>query len=396
MRVLVTNVFGDLNKGDKALVETLVNVLLEQGATEISLVAIYNESLHNLRGVENIHKPLHRLSMPKKVLIFLYPFILFFGVLNIKFKHGFRWLISTRQLKLIEAYRNADLVLSCPGGFLEDSNKSYYLNLYQLVLAILNKNKIIVAPQSIGPIKSKLGRTLLGWVLKNCEKVFVRETFSENFLLQVIKVDRKKVLLSTDMAFYMKGVDYSQEKNKSIMYSTVVNWNFPESDDKDLAMKEYISALVDVYNHINKKYNKKIVILNQVETDLPLAYKIQELLPSIVSVDKKSYSPEQMISMISKTEFFLGTRFHSCIFSMMSNVPFMAISYLPKTKGILDWMGLSNYNVDIYNIDEGYLKESVDSIIGNQEYHRKLIGDQVEMLKRNDTFSSIIHNYING
>jgi colanic acid/amylovoran biosynthesis protein len=59
--------------------------------------------------------------------------------------------------------------------------------------------------------------------------------------------------------------------------------------------------------------------------------------------------------MIARSKVFLGTRFHSCIFSMMAGRPTFAIAYLPKTEYIMNDLKLSHRHTPIDAIDYDYL-----------------------------------------
>jgi len=398
MKVLITNIFGKENKGDQALFETLIYFLLSRKSIdEIKLMAHYTEGLTEYSDNIKLYKPVNNIKLYGKIKAILIPFILLISYLYIRIPF-FGVFLSKWQKESINSYKDVDLVISCPGGFLEDSSKAYFASLFQLYLAIIFKKKIIIAPQSIGPIRGNFSKYLLKKILYKVEKIYTRETFSYKFITEDLKLNKSKVEMSADMAFFYdeyKKLEFSFRKNESLLYSTVVNWNFPDATDKLLARKKYIEAMAGFYQYIYEMYALKIVILNQVNSDLPIAYEIQEIVGrEIVTIDEVQYEPLEMIKKISNTKYFVGTRFHSCIFSMLGNVPFIAISYLPKTHGIMEYLDLLGYELDIYTLTKENLITQFDIMIKEEKNFIREIQKKLIFLKNKNNFQKYINSIL--
>ena len=67
-------------------------------------------------------------------------------------------------------------------------------------------------------------------------------------------------------------------------------------------------------------------------------------------------------------DYFIGTRMHSNIFAITSNVKTIAIAYEPKTVGIMDMLGLSSYVIQMGKITEKKLTRLFDVMKNDKEY----------------------------
>ena len=380
--ILITNVFGDLNKGDRALFEELIKQVNSSfNNPDISAIVRYKEELVSLYPNLELHTQISKTKITNKFLKLT--FFVYTHLISTLYLYKFRIvkiLLPSKIVGALRAYEKADLIISCPGGFLEDSNPSYYLNLYQLIFGIIKKKSIIIAPQSIGPIKSILGKYILSRIFSKVTKIFVREPESLDFVLNNLKINGERVILSPDLAFFCQKINKKVNIiDKSIIYTTVVNWNFPlvNKSKRDYFVENYKRKLISIYQHINNKYDKKIVILNQVATDLKFAYEIEQLANGVVMVDDRNYHPFEIIEKIGRSELFIGSRFHSCIFSILSNTPCIAISYLPKTTGMMKLLDLSEYQHDIYKLEDKEIIFQIDNVFENylsvqNEFYRKI------------------------
>ncbi|KVE75558.1 hypothetical protein WI98_12405 [Burkholderia vietnamiensis] len=105
----------------------------------------------------------------------------------------------------------------------------------------------------------------------------------------------------------------------------------------------------------------RIVIVNQVAADLPVGREIESRCSGIVILDQKDRPVSDVRSIIAGASVFLGSRFHSCIFGLLAGRPLVALSYLPKTSGIMSDLGLSSRVHDIDGFDVHEVAETMIS-----------------------------------
>ncbi len=82
-----------------------------------------------------------------------------------------------------------------------------------------------------------------------------------------------------------------------------------------------------------------------------------------VIILKDSYSSDVQQSIIAESKMVIGARYHSIVFAINNNIPFIALCYEHKMNGMLHTLGLDNYICDIrhsLNTDDD-IKNTINS-----------------------------------
>ncbi len=366
-RTVIFNVFGHANSGDAVLLETLVDVLRECRPNDVLSGIAFDPAseerwMPEIPWAERIgntpsRTPLGRLRQLLSLMI----------TALIAVSRAFlplRYLLPRRQRLAVESLIDADLAVSCPGGYLEDSNASYIVNLLSILLAARLCKRVVLAPQSIGPVHSRLGRWLMRRAVHAAHRVFVREPESLIFIGGLFPLSERdtamqKVRLVGDLAFWFRRPHQSPveeecarlgiDPKRSLLGLTVVDWNFPRTADPELARSRYLESLSGLIRHVQAAHSHQIVIFNQVAHDLSLARELGRRHPGII-IDALERDAGVFSKLIGLCDVFIGTRFHSCIFALMESVPTIAVAYLPKTTGIMHDLDLDDLVLDIHHV----------------------------------------------
>lgn len=381
MKILITHVFGYANKGDWALLASLQKILRAE----------YPDA--ELRGI----------CRDPNTQAQYFPDITWYTQLGTSYKAGIRRRLenilglvsgfikayfplefkSINRRSTITAIRTADLVVCCPGGYLEDSNLGIATNLVHIWLASRFCNRVILAPQSIGPINSRFWRKLTRLVLMRTEKIIVRERKSLDLVLQDLKIEEEKVLMLPDMAFYDFEINIGEAErklsdlmgcgNQRFACGTVINWYFPFAQDATAARNKYVAEYASAVEGLYRATGMKTLLLKQVESHLggngddALMSEVAALAGDACICCYENFTPEVMKGIISKSSVFLGSRMHSNIFALQSGTPVVAIGYLPKTSGIMAMCALDDYVIDIADINGEKLVQMMGSAMLNKE-----------------------------
>src|SRR6185312_7874403 len=146
--------------------------------------------------------------------------------------------------KLINDYRQADLILFVGGGSLRSQKGlAQSLNLLMIVFvykfAKLFKSRIIVTPISFGPFAYKWQEKYSARTLKDLYLVSAREKYSYD-ILQKYKVNN--LLLSTDYALLLnRKITKKSKSHKFILGFTLRRW-LPK--DKQLKFENYCAEAI--------------------------------------------------------------------------------------------------------------------------------------------------------
>jgi polysaccharide pyruvyl transferase WcaK-like protein len=285
-----------------------------------------------------------------------------------------------------------DHILNISGGdgFSDIYSSHTFRHLFwpSLLGALLNK-KLILLPQTIGPFKKKTNRILANYALRKAEKVFVRDLA---FTDQLKKMDFKYELTS-DVSFYMKPqeVDINIEKNAvGINVSGLAYYNhFKDLKNRFPFYGELIILVIEFFQKRNvpvflvpHTYNHEAPEKNA--DDLQASKDILKTLKnkSGVTVIDADYIAPELKYIISKFDFFIGTRLHSNFAAIFSNVPVFGLAYSYKFSGTFDRYGLKNNYSYVIDMKKETIKEVVRNIEKCYNEREKTKGQMKELLKQ--------------
>jgi colanic acid/amylovoran biosynthesis protein len=234
-------------------------------------------------------------------------------------------------------------------------------------------------PNSIGPIHKGLGRRLTKFVLGRVHTLYVRESISKNYLKEI----GINSTLSADLGFYCKAVTEGTPTLKSVKKKigvTLRPYRFPENKNAGAKYLKYVESISE-FCKSNQNYKYYFIVQVQGpsahENDLIAINDVISNLTSSVDYEvvDGDYNYRQLIGIYSQLDYLIGTRFHSVIFSMLSNVPCIAIAYGGnKTFGIMNSAGLKDYVVDIANISKESIEKKFLAVLNDKDYFSQWSG----------------------
>lgn len=367
MKFMIVNAFGRSNRGDSVLLDECIHEIRArfpdaqiagavfegiEAAQAVHPAVTWSERIGNAPGGS-----LGRI----KALVYLFTawFSAWLPLLG--------RLLPEKQRRTLDAIRESDVVISAPGGYIHDTNFAYFIALLHIHLGTIMGKTVILAPQSVGPIARPFSRAVARHVLGKVPYLCARESYSWDFLALDLNLPEKNVYRTGDSAFWNTHVEDDPHlidgifgevgvpKDTPIFGMTVVKWSFPKSREPAGDLDRYTTAVARAADHMAETYGLQPVIFNQVSEDLPASLEVQRKAKCRVIVDQTSREPDILRAMIARSRVFLGTRFHSCIFSMMAGRPTFAIAYLPKTEYIMNDLKLPHRHTPIDAIDYEYL-----------------------------------------
>jgi colanic acid/amylovoran biosynthesis protein len=394
--ILIINVHSSRNLGDAALLQVTLNQLKEAFPTYTITISMDDSQSHlgPDRAIDSIVAWTHPKRADDTVgwnyfhLLGVLPSTLIPLLSKRLIKKAVYTLTPKKLQTIVDAYLQADIVISGPGGFLYSSGKgiSLFVTVYSIAFAALAKKPVYILPQSIGPLKHKWEKTVVKWILKRARIVMVREPISLR-LVREIGVDQGKVCMVPDLAFAMPKSDRSSgeewlEKNgiidgteKLLLGMTIINWGKQHSGfDRQ---EQYEAACASAARWFIEQRGGKVILFPQVfgpylsQDDRVPARRVMQLLPELSSsffLVEQSLPLELLKSVYSHMDVFIGTRMHSCIFALSEDVPTIMIGYLPKTRGLAEMLGLNEWCVEINQVLGNELIERLQNIIGNHIY----------------------------
>jgi colanic acid/amylovoran biosynthesis protein len=377
--IVIVNAYGHSNRGDSVLLDECISEIrksypecnittaLFEGidlAAQRDPSIVWTERIGNRRAGQSLPVTLWYIAIG--ILASIKPFAVFSK------------LLPYQQYKTLECIRKCDLLISAPGGYIHDTNAAFIVALCNLLIGINIGKLVVLAPQSIGPVKKPVLRAFTRFVLSRCHKICTREPYSYEFVTGDLRINSTQIIRVGDSAFWNSDVETEHSridaelmklglnKGEQFVGMTVVNWDFPHHRDPDLALQQYVKTMALLVDHIQHRHGLRCVIFNQVSDDIKIAEQIQRACSNVVFVDRGERNPRLLRGMISASAVFIGSRFHSCIFAISAHVPTFAIAYLPKTSHILNDIGLPKYSMPIDDLEIDVLLKEVDALLSGR------------------------------
>lgn len=293
-------------------------------------------------------------------------------------KHPIQWITS-------KIFNDCDIVFNiCAGdGFTSIYGiRRIFSETYMSWLAKMNKCKIVLAPQTIGPFENILSCWIAKRTLKYIDLIFARDVMSINCCESMGA--KEKTIEVIDVAFALPYQKQIVQKNKiginvsGLLYRGGYNGNnyFGLSFDYQLYTKKLIKVLLSQGFFVNLIAHV-ISDTNLVEDDFSACNEIANEIKG-VCVAPKFNSPIEAKSYISGMDFFIGARMHSTIAAFSSGVPVVPIAYSRKVNGLYNSLEYPYY----IDAKASYSVESAIERTVQYIDRRSMLKEQLEISKR--------------
>ena len=295
---------------------------------------------------------------------------------------NYRILKKTKN-NFIKSFSNASLIYSINlgDGFTDIYGMKRLLMIFiEAFLVNATKKKIIFLPQTIGPFNTFWGKILSKYILKNTEKVFVRDKKANKYL-KSIGVDYKEAF---DLSVYMspEPVDCLIEPNTvGINISGLLHF---KTDLKDAeGFENYDLLVVNLIKELIKLNHKILLIPHTYNAENPEyaddLTAIKEIAAQVasesISIIDKNYTAPQLKYVISKCDFFIGSRMHSNFAALSTSTPVVGLGYSYKFQGGFEMFGVPECAISIKNISINDIQKIIQNIMDLLE--------QKEVIKQN-------------
>lgn len=263
------------------------------------------------------------------------------------------------------------------GDGLTDIYGDYWLDyrLPEMNLAIELGIPFVILPQTIGPFLEKRNQERIVSILKQAERIYVRDS---NFIGELDK-NHLPYIKANDLSYYMEPMPFPIEIKKpciginvsGLAYSNRFGNLAGEFDN----YPKLITAIVKLFQAkgcniylIPHAYNvSKPETNNDDMASTREFYDGLEDKTGVCFVDMDLISP-QIKYLISQMDFFIGTRMHANFAAIFTGVPVFGLAYSYKFKGAFENNGIFDHTYPINNLAESQI-ESVLSVIDSIYLH---------------------------
>lgn len=397
MKLLMINQHAS-NHGDEAAGKALIRAIRAKGFKE-EINILYNTKTNYDNEYLNVDSSIknneyQNLTKIDKILILLTFLLPFFFIKKFFSKSA----VISKEFQLIN---QSDYIIGNPGGVNIGPYKDWRY-LWRLFVAIKLHKNVSIYSISFGPIPANyLFKKTSLFVLKNANFLSLRDKKSQRFAKE-LNIDFTS---SIDTAFLnnqpyeeipLEVCNKLEKKYVIVVPNELYKWHpLYMNLDKEKLNKLYIRII----NYFTLQ-NIQVVLLPQMygtENDSNYFKKLKERSENsdkIIIIDS-NYSVDIQQQIVSKADFLIGARYHTIIFSINNNKPFLSLAYEHKMTNTLETLNLSDNNFELHNI----LDEKVNIIHElNQLYLNKdNIGTKVKESNlqankiANETFGNFYH-----
>ncbi len=388
MNIVITNVYCYLNKGDAGIVISMVEQLRKiYEDSKIYVVSLYPEIDKGKYGndVKVISAPIIPIQKGSKFTRIMH-----------NLKYYIKENVSARTncgTEFNKCIKNADIVVSCGGGYMQCRNlksffSDYILHYIQLEIAYIQKKKYIIFAQTVGPF-SNVTKKIVYPIMKKSLGILTREEISYEYAKN--NFSNPNIFLTADIAFLLNEIKYKNiiVSNKTKIGVTVRDWYFPNRNNREILKQHYFNAMVKFIDAVVVKYNADVYIMPQVigpglDNDLFISEEIKDRVQckSNVFVLRNDLRPGEIKNIYAKMDYFIGTRMHSNIFALSENIPCLAISYDYKTDGIMRMVKMSEYIIDINDITFEKLFDKFSKLVEDQKCYERLNEEMINIKRK--------------
>lgn len=268
------------------------------------------------------------------------------------------------------------------------------------LIAINVKTKIVIMPQTLGPFNRNWVKIIARKILNKADKVFVRDEISKKVATEELQIQRD-IKYIPDLAFYMKCdektfIDKFISDKKKIkvginVSALLYNGGYTKNNMFNLKAnyKKLVTSLIEKFANMN---DVEVILIPhvmtknfEVEDDFSVCKKIANDISKKIRTDIKTidkyYREDEIKTIISGCDFFIGSRMHACIAAISTKVPTAPIAYSRKFIGIWEKIELGDCVLDPKNESENEIIEKIIKIYNNRSRIKEVLELQIPLLK---------------
>jgi len=405
MKILLTGTFGSLNRGDESRVKSTMEAL-EKTLPDVHLAFLsYNfdvdSNTYRNYDLKIVKAPWQKVN--SKIIT-----LLDIGVKCLLVASGaILCRVSNKSfgMRSIKELQQYDVFIDLSGESLSDyfGQINLFFCLYQIILGIILKKKVVIYAQSIGPFDNRFGRLVARFILNRVNLITVRDEKSFEYL-QKYNINKPPIYLTADPAFLLnpapserlneilkaEGVD---KNNKLLVGISISRGSFKRGISSAGSLEEkyrkYMKVMSRTVDHLVEELDAEVIFIPHViisTEDDRVVYR--EIYQSVKNKHKfklliGDYTCEELKGIIGKCDLFIGSRMHANIAALSMFVPTIAIAYSHKMPSLMKMLGQEKYVCDVMSITFDELVLKIEDVLAHGERIKTELKPKIKKMKKN-------------
>ena len=314
-----------------------------------------------------------------------------------------------RRNPSLQHVEESDLIASIAGG---DSfsdiyglSRFLYVSLPQL-LAIWMGKRLVVLPQTLGPFKGRLSRSIARYILRRADSVYSRDREGLETVAELLGKGsgEAKVRFCNDVAFVLETADPSHVEllglpaeaagascRVGLNVSGLLNMGGYNRRNMFGLRIDYDELIRDIVQLLIEGNGATVVLIPHVfgfgpEGDSRACELVYTALKSryegrlgLISGD---YNQSEIKSIIGQCDFFIGSRMHACIAAVSQCVPTVSIAYSDKFTGVMDTLESDLPVADARTMDEAEILNLVSQAFKRRNAIRRQLEQKIPVVRK--------------
>ncbi len=288
-----------------------------------------------------------------------------------------RGLVTSDQLRELEEYSSADLIVSSGGTYLVE-NYDLRPRIFDYKISLLMRRPLVFFTQSMGPFRNRRNRRSLRKILEQARLVLLRDEASLEHVRD-LDIKSENVHVCTDAVFGLsQRKSITRRKDEQLIGKSPLRvaisvryWPYFKNVSAAIGMERYRFVMAAVAAHLVRKHGAEITFISTCQgipeywaDDSAVAKDMVDLLDESVKehvrVDRFFRTPERMLEELESFDLVIATRFHMAVLALVAGTPALAVAYEFKTNELFRRLGLQDWVQDIETIDAHGFCEAVD------------------------------------
>jgi polysaccharide pyruvyl transferase WcaK-like protein len=401
-RIILFGNFGTLNWGNEGTLEaTIQNV--RECCPDRSIICICTEP-------DDVRERYGIGTFPLRA-----PYTRFFKNTNSLIIKALRRVFLAPPVTVLHALRGAGLMMSSttmivPGtGLLNDFGTGPlgvpYLIFKWCLLAKIFGVKLVFLSNGAGPLREKWSRVFIVHALKLADYRSYRSEKDRVFVKKIgVEAGGDHVL--PDLAFSLKNSMFDQKMNggSSRTIGLGIMDYYGEhgiSKGNEQVHENYLNTMCQFVEYCLQKQFKIRMLIGDSTYDTSVKQEFLKLIRERVDeqylsnvLDGEIKTLDDLLVDLSRSEIIISPRFHNIIYGMMLGKPVLSLSYHNKFESLMESCDMTDYALNLDNLDINLLINTFESLYGNRED----VAGKVIKIKKDyrDTiaheFRELIHN----
>ncbi len=266
---------------------------------------------------------------------------------------------------------------------LYDMRRLIFGSLFKWLFLLCGK-KLIMLPQTYGPFNKFISKAIARSVLARTTAIYSRDQEGVEYVRKLLgkAADKMTIQFIPDVAFVLDAENPDNTIIKRVeqvkaMGQVIVGFNISGLLYNDIGAKhkfgfksDYQQLVSEIIKLFMAQQNTVVVLIphvfaqtGRIESDPDACRQVFQLLadeyPNKIILTEETLDHKQVKYLISRCDFFLGSRMHSCIAAISQSVPAIGLAYSGKFIGVFDSVKVGESIVDLRTKDERQILASV-------------------------------------